>query len=63
VSLKFKALPLLLAIPQSTPEGLRNSAAIISNGVIQAIYHKHLLPNYSVFDEKRYFRAGAEPTV
>lgn len=35
-----------------------NSASIIHNGKILGKYHKHLLPNYSVFDERRYFKPG-----
>ncbi|KJJ84130.1 Nicotinate phosphoribosyltransferase [Candidatus Omnitrophus magneticus] len=35
-----------------------NSAAIISDGKIKGIYKKHALPNYSIFDEKRYFTSG-----
>ncbi|MBU2495595.1 MAG: NAD+ synthase [Candidatus Omnitrophica bacterium] len=42
---------------------LYNAAAIIVRGKVQAIYHKHLLPNYSVFDEERYFKAGRENKV
>ncbi|MFA5393902.1 MAG: NAD+ synthase [Candidatus Ratteibacteria bacterium] len=42
---------------------LYNAAAIVAGGKIQAIYHKHLLPNYSVFDEKRYFESGRENKV
>ena len=34
---------------------LYNSAAVLANGGIQGIYRKHLLPNYAVFDEERYF--------
>lgn len=60
---EIQGITAIVGYPAVTPEGLRNSAAIISNGVIQAIYDKHLLPNYSVFDEKRYFIAGTEPTV
>ncbi len=41
----------------------RNSAAVISNGKIQHIYDKVLLPNYGVFDEKRYFTAGEKPLI
>jgi NAD+ synthase (glutamine-hydrolysing) len=37
---------------------LYNAAAVISNGRIAGIYHKQALPNYSVFDEKRYFTPG-----
>lgn len=35
-----------------------NAAALISDGEIRGVYHKHLLPNYGVFDEERYFGAG-----
>ena len=37
---------------------LFNAAAVISNGKINSIYHKQLLPNYGVFDENRYFQNG-----
>ena len=40
---------------------LLNSAAVIHNGVVLDIYHKVMLPNYGVFDEKRYFTAGISP--
>jgi NAD+ synthase (glutamine-hydrolysing) len=38
--------------------GLYNAAAVINNRRVKGIYHKAHLPNYSVFDEKRYFRTG-----
>ncbi len=38
---------------------LYNAAAILHEGVCVDIYHKHFLPNYSVFDEDRYFQPGA----
>jgi NAD+ synthase (glutamine-hydrolysing) len=37
---------------------LYNSCAVLSGGEILHRYHKHYLPNYSVFDENRYFREG-----
>lgn len=40
-----------------------NMAAWIEDGLIQASYIKQNLPNYSVFDEKRYFTAGHQPCV
>ncbi len=39
---------------------LYNAAALISQGRVQGVYHKHVLPNYGVFDEKRYFEPGEE---
>ena len=35
-----------------------NAAAVAANGEIAGVYHKIFLPNYGVFDEDRYFRAG-----
>lgn len=40
-----------------------NSAAIVHRGRIWGNYHKILLPNYGVFDERRYFVPGTEATV
>ena len=37
---------------------LFNASAFIRDGKIKAVYHKVFLPNYGVFDEKRYFEAG-----
>lgn len=37
-----------------------NSAAVMRNKKITYIYHKIHLPNYGVFDEKRYFKPGAD---
>ena len=40
-----------------------NSAAVVAEGRVQAVYRKRFLPNYGVFDEARYFRAGDGPMV
>jgi len=37
---------------------VHNSAAVLADGEIAAIYRKIRLPNYGVFDEQRYFQAG-----
>ncbi|MBI1812093.1 MAG: NAD+ synthase [Nitrospirae bacterium] len=42
---------------------LYNAAAIIRNCKMIGVYHKVFLPNYGVFDEYRYFRAGNETPV
>ncbi len=41
-----------------TAAGLFNAAALLCGGRVRAVYHKAFLPNYGVFDEKRYFLAG-----
>ncbi len=43
--------------------GPRNAAAFVQDGQVVARYFKHHLPNYGVFDEARYFTAGAELSV
>ena len=42
---------------------LFNAAAVIQDRRLLGIYHKIHLPNYSVFDEKRYFQSGSECPV
>ncbi len=39
---------------------LYNAAAFLHDGEVKAVYHKVFLPNYGVFDEKRYFVPGHE---
>src|SRR5579863_4169684 len=40
-----------------------NAAALISDGKLQDVYYKQELPNYGVFDEKRYFSCGKNSGV
>jgi NAD+ synthase (glutamine-hydrolysing) len=40
-----------------------NSIAVLADGAVQAVYRKNRLPNYSVFDEQRYFVPGDDPAV
>src|SRR5215210_1346836 len=42
---------------------LFNACAVASGGEILHRYHKRYLPNYSVFDENRYFREGSEAPI
>jgi NAD+ synthase (glutamine-hydrolysing) len=44
-------------------EYLYNAAAVLAGGRIAGMYRKMRLPNYGVFDEKRYFQPGAEAPV
>lgn len=39
---------------------LYNAAALVSDGKIRGVYRKHHLPNYGVFDERRFFSSGNE---
>src|SRR5688572_12308285 len=40
-----------------------NSASIIRDGRVAGVYDKQRLPNYTVFDEERYFEPGGKPCV
>ncbi len=40
-----------------------NAAAVCVDGRLLTTYRKICLPNYGVFDEKRYFRAGRQPLI
>ncbi len=42
---------------------VHNAAAVLAGGQVAATYRKVLLPNYGVFDEKRYFEPGTEPAL
>ncbi|WP_116812853.1 NAD+ synthase [Steroidobacter cummioxidans] len=53
----------LIGHPTVKEGRLFNSVSYIKDGKIQATYDKKQLPNYGVFDEKRYFSAGSETTT
>ena len=44
-------------------DNLYNAAAVVSNGKLHGVYRKHLLPNYRVFDEERYFTPGSSHSL
>ena len=57
----------LVGAPAAGADGgggdLHNAALVLTGGRIAATYHKHHLPNYAVFDERRYFAPGAQALV
>lgn len=61
---KLKGVAILVGYPSGVVrEDLYNAASLIADGQCLASYFKHHLPNYSVFDEKRYFVEGKDPCV
>jgi NAD+ synthase (glutamine-hydrolysing) len=54
---------LMVGFPEYARAGIHNAAALMVRGELAAIHRKMVLPNYKVFDEKRYFQSGAQPTV
>jgi NAD+ synthase (glutamine-hydrolysing) len=63
VNREVAGVDVVLGYPHAASGGLYNAASLLRDGHIVATYHKHHLPNYSVFDEKRYFAEGREPCV
>src|SRR5512136_939119 len=56
-------LDLIFGYPEYHGREIFNSAALVRGGRVYANHRKQALPNYKVFDEKRYFAAGETPTL
>ncbi|MEN9449920.1 MAG: synthase [Pseudomonadota bacterium] len=55
---KSNGIAILLGHPDYNSEGVFNAATLIEDKKIVSTYHKQYLPNYGVFDERRYFKPG-----
>ncbi len=55
---KTKNITAIVGFADSVNESLFNSAAVLNNGKLYGVYNKIHLPNYGVFDERRYFEQG-----
>ncbi len=60
---EITGIDIILGYPRCQDGKLYNAAGVVRDGKIIAEYFKALLPNYSVFDEKRYFEPGVDPCV
>src|SRR6202795_3300654 len=60
---EVRGITLIAGYPEYVGTQIFNSAIVIRDGVVLANHRKACLPNYRVFDEKRYFTPGTEPTV
>ncbi len=54
---------LLVGFPERHEGKRHNSMAVIRGGRVEQVYRKQCLPNYTVFDEQRYFTPGDAPCV
>ena len=54
---------LVFGYPETHEGSLYNSLAVVDQGKLIANYRKQCLPNYQVFDERRYFKAGHQPCI
>jgi NAD+ synthase (glutamine-hydrolysing) len=59
----LNGMAVLVGYPEYAGEAIHNSAILLRPDGPPVVYRKQVLPNYGVFDEKRYFQPGAEPCV
>jgi NAD+ synthase (glutamine-hydrolysing) len=59
----IRDIAVVVGFPEYDGDKIYNACIVYHNGRILAHYRKHMLPNYSVFDEERYFTAGKEAAV
>ena len=60
---EVRGITLIAGYPEYEGAKIFNSAIVIRDGAVLANHRKACLPNYRVFDEKRYFTPGTEPTL
>ncbi|MDX9697966.1 MAG: NAD+ synthase [Rhodocyclaceae bacterium] len=60
---KVQGIVLVIGHPFRRDGRCFNAASVVRDGQVMATYLKRSLPNYGVFDEKRYFDSGAQPCV
>ena len=53
----------LIGFPEVAAGKRHNALAVVRDGRVEAVYRKHELPNYTVFDEQRYFEPGSDACV
>ena len=60
---QVQGITAIVGVPLLRDGVLRNMACVLRDGVVIAEYAKQCLPNYRVFDEKRYFTPGTQSLV
>ena len=60
---EIQGIAAYIGYPEYVEGRIHNSAALVRDGALLANHRKQCLPNYKVFDEKRYFAPGTEATV
>jgi NAD+ synthase (glutamine-hydrolysing) len=63
LSREIRGIHALVGYPLYEDGRIYNVAAMLGDGRVQAVYRKSELPNYEVFDEKRYFTPGGQPAL
>src|SRR5690554_6712177 len=60
IAAKVEGIVAVVGWPESAGSVLYNSASVLRDGRVEATYRKRELPNYNVFDERRYFHADPD---
>lgn len=63
ISRQSEGVAVIVGHPHQVGDECYNAASVLQEGQVVATYHKYALPNYGVFDEKRYFASGREALV
>jgi len=63
LALHAQGITVIVGHPHKVGKKRYNAASVLRDGKIVMTYHKHALPNHSVFDEERYFEHGSEPCL
>jgi NAD+ synthase (glutamine-hydrolysing) len=63
IAREVSGIAVLVGFPAAGDDAVYNAAALVADGRIVTVYHKMELPNYGVFDEKRYFTPGVSPLI
>ena len=60
---RVQGITLVVGHPRAIAGKRYNTASVVRDGKLIAVYDKQNLPNYTVFDEERYFEPGSQPCV
>ncbi len=63
IAKEIQGIDVVLGFPEHSGDHLYNSAVVLRNGKILTRYRKNALPNFGVFDERRYFEAANETCI
>ena len=63
LAMQVQGITVVVGHPDTVGDKRYNAASVLQDGKIVATYHKHCLPNHTVFDEVRYFTSGTEACV
>ncbi len=63
IASEVEGIVALVGFAERSGGALHNAAGVLADGELRGVYRKMLLPNYGVFDERRYFEPGDCPAL